>query len=273
LPERVQTLNGSGSLGVTANRRRGKLGFGFAVLVILAFGARQVFAETAATDQRTVLCSLIESTAQHNALPVDFFARLIWQESRFRPEVLGPTTKSGEHAEGIAQFMPRTAAERQVLEPFNPANALPKSGEFLAELRAEFGNLGLAAAAYNAGPQRLRDYLAGLRDLPEETHNYVARITGRPVEAWVIAKDKLYPPAGNERGAMSCQEFLQSVERDQDGLQTPWQTKNVPSWCKALHRPNVSVCGPVHLMAPETKITISLPKRLSRVRLLRASLP
>ena len=62
--------------------------------------------------------------------------------------------------------MPGTAAERGPFEPFNPVEALPKSGEFLAELRDEFGNLGLAAAAYNAGPQRLRDFLAGLRDLP-----------------------------------------------------------------------------------------------------------
>ena len=84
--------------------------------------------------------------------------------------------------------MPGTAMERQLFEPFNPAAALPKSGEFLAELRNEFGNLGLAAAAYNAGPQRLRDYLAGLsHDLPLETRNYVLAITGRPVEDWAAS--------------------------------------------------------------------------------------
>ena len=44
--------------------------------------------------------------------------------------------------------------------------ALPKSAEFLRELRAQFGNLGLAAAAYNAGPQRVQDWLRGKRTLP-----------------------------------------------------------------------------------------------------------
>jgi hypothetical protein len=45
-------------------------------------------------------------------------------------------------------------------------------------------NLGLAAAAYNAGPQRVREFLAGSRDLPLETHNYVQAITGHSVEEW-----------------------------------------------------------------------------------------
>ena len=105
-------------------------------------------------DSRYPICAMIESAAQVNALPLDFFVRLIWQESRFHPDEIGPLTRSGQRALGIAQFMPGTAMERQLFEPFNPAAALPKSGEFLAELRNEFGNLGLAAAAYNAGPQR-----------------------------------------------------------------------------------------------------------------------
>jgi soluble lytic murein transglycosylase-like protein len=43
-------------------------------------------------------------------LPVEFFARLIWQESRLRPDAIGPVTRSGKRAQGIAQFMPATAA-------------------------------------------------------------------------------------------------------------------------------------------------------------------
>ena len=93
-------------------------------------------------------------------------------------------TRSGARALGIAQFMPATAAERHLLEPFNPVEALPKSGKFLADLRAEFGNLGLAAAAYNAGPQRVRKFITGSRGLPRETRNYVLSITGRSVDAW-----------------------------------------------------------------------------------------
>jgi hypothetical protein len=117
-------------------------------------------------------------------LPLEFFARVIWQESRFQPDVVGPRTRSGARAQGIAQFMPRTAAERGLLDPFDPVQALPKSAEFLRELRDQFGNLGLAAAAYNAGPQRVRDWMAGSRTLPAETRNYVLAITGISADAW-----------------------------------------------------------------------------------------
>jgi hypothetical protein len=127
---------------------------------------------------------MIESAARANDLPIDYFARVIWQESHFQPDVVGPRTRNGQRAQGIAQFMPETAAERRLLNPFDPVEALPKSAEFLAELRTQFGNLGLAAAAYNAGPQRLRDFLAGTRTLPAETRNYVRAITGISVEEW-----------------------------------------------------------------------------------------
>jgi Transglycosylase SLT domain len=87
-------------------------------------------------------------------------------------------------AQGIPQFMPATAAERLLLDAFDPAQALPKSAEFLRELRVQFGNLGLAAAAYNAGPQRVRDWLAGKRGLPSETLAYVRSVTGHSAEEW-----------------------------------------------------------------------------------------
>ena len=130
------------------------------------------------------ICEMIESAAHANGLPVNFFVRLIWQESHLRPEEVGPLTRSGERAQGIAQFMPGTAVDRRLFEPFNPAEALPKASEWLAELRDQFGNLGLAAAAYNAGPARVREFISGGRNLPAETRNYVLVITGRSIEYW-----------------------------------------------------------------------------------------
>ena len=130
------------------------------------------------------LCLLLESAARTNELPVEFFARVIWQESRFRSNAVGPVTRNGKRALGIAQFMPGTAAERKLLNPLDPIQALPKSAEFLHEMRREFGNLGLAAAAYNAGPRRVRDWLNGSGAMPSETRNYVLAITGAPVEEW-----------------------------------------------------------------------------------------
>jgi hypothetical protein len=141
--------------------------------------------DTSATaDVRESICLMIESAARSHDLPLEFFARVIWQESRFNSDAVGPRTRSGDKAQGIAQFMPRTAAERGLLDPFDPVQALPKSAEFLRELRDRFGNLGLAAAAYNAGPQRVRDWMAGGRTLPNETRNYVAAITGISVDEW-----------------------------------------------------------------------------------------
>src|SRR5262249_2331441 len=77
-------------------------------------------------DVRESLCLMIESAARAQNLPLEFFARVIWQESRFQPGVVGPRTRSGDRAQGIAQFMPRTAAERGLLDPFDPVQALPK---------------------------------------------------------------------------------------------------------------------------------------------------
>src|SRR5262245_2427167 len=116
---------------------------------------------TGTATKSSSICGLIQSSAAANGLPFEFFAQVIWQESRFRSDAVGPITRSGQRAQGIAQFMPMTASERGLLDPFNPVQALPKSAEFLAELREQFGNLGLAAAAYNAGPRRVQEWLAG----------------------------------------------------------------------------------------------------------------
>jgi len=130
---------------------------------------------------------MVEAAARANELPLEFFARVIWQESRFQVDIVGPVTRNGQRAQGIAQFMPGTASERRLLDPFDPVQALPKSAEFLAELRVQFGNLGLAAAAYNAGPRRVQQWLAGAGSMPQETRSYVIAITGSPIEDWAKA--------------------------------------------------------------------------------------
>jgi soluble lytic murein transglycosylase-like protein len=61
----------------------------------------------------TVQPHALEQSAAENALPVEFFASVIWQESRF-----GAQTVSQEGAEGIAQFMPATASRHGLADPF-----------------------------------------------------------------------------------------------------------------------------------------------------------
>src|SRR5215469_11062033 len=90
------------------------------------------------TGTAEAICLMIESAARANGLPLEFFARVIWQESRFQSDAVGPMTRFGTRAQGIAQFMPGTAADRGLFDPFSPVQALPKAAEFLAELRDQF---------------------------------------------------------------------------------------------------------------------------------------
>ncbi len=125
-------------------------------------------------------CDILNSAASTHGIPPEFFARLIRQESNF-----DPNSVSRAGAQGIAQFMPGTARWRGLSDPFEPTEALYESARWLGELRDQFGNLGLAAAAYNAGPRRIRDCIAGRGQLPRETRAYVRIITGRAAESWV----------------------------------------------------------------------------------------
>lgn len=163
------------------------------------------------SDTREAMCLMIESAARANDLPLEFFARVIWQESRFQADAVGPMTRNGQRAQGIAQFMPGTASERGLLDPFNPVQALPKSAEFLSELRNQFGNLGLAAAAYNAGPRRVQEWLAGTGYMPQETRNYVFAITGSSVDDWAAASRNGKMPA--RAPTSSCRELMALLKR------------------------------------------------------------
>jgi Transglycosylase SLT domain len=135
------------------------------------------------------VCRALEQDAAENELPVEFFARVIWQESRFNARAV-----SNKGAQGIAQFMPATADYRGLVDPFDPIEALKNSARYLRDLKARFGNLGLAAAAYNAGPGRVSAWLTSHRPLPGETRNYVAIITGWTADEWASAT----PPKTSE---------------------------------------------------------------------------
>ena len=138
------------------------------------------------------------------------FVRLIWKESRFNPQAVSP-----KGAQGIAQFMPDTAEERGLDDPFEPKSAIVHSASLLAELRREFGNFGLAAAAYNAGAERVRAWLSGSGGLPGETQNYVQFVTGRAAEEWKLTETEL-PEALKTAGAEvqdSCRKLAPLVVR------------------------------------------------------------
>ena len=145
------------------------------------------------------ICDTLIASAQSNELPIPFFIRLLFQESGFKPDVV---SRAG--AQGIAQFMPETAATVGLDNPFDPMQAIAASARLLRNLVRQFGNLGLAAAAYNAGPRRIQDWLARKGKLPDETQHYVKTITGQPAENWKAAK-AASPPHNVPRQA-PCQE-------------------------------------------------------------------
>ena len=164
----------------------------FVTVVVMCFSMlllREAESEVLPQDASTTFdADLLEAARAHD-LPHQFFARLIWQESRFKPYAVSPAG-----AQGIAQFMPGTAQWRGLADPFNPAEALNESARWLGELRRQFGNLGLAAAAYNAGPGRVSRWLAGRSDLPNETRSYVKIITGESAERWSECTEDIARP-------------------------------------------------------------------------------
>lgn len=124
------------------------------------------------------VCQSIEVQATRHGLDPSFFARLLWQESRFDRNAL-----SHAYAMGIAQFISSTAEKRGLADPFNPAQAIEHSAEYLGELTRRYGNHGMAALAYNGGEKRADGFLEG-RGLMQETVDYVIIITGLRAEDW-----------------------------------------------------------------------------------------
>ena len=78
------------------------------------------------------ICRAVEEDAAANGLPVEFFARVIWQESRFNAQAVSP-----KGAQGIAQFMPRDGGLARLADPFDPIEALKHSASYLHDLREQ----------------------------------------------------------------------------------------------------------------------------------------
>jgi hypothetical protein len=164
------------------------------------------------------ICNALAAAATENNLPTNFFIRLIWQESRFDPGAISPVG-----AQGVAQFMPATANRRGLSNPFESLEAIAEAAKLLRDLRREFGNLGLAAAAYNAGSGRVREWLSGRRALPGETSAYVRIITGYSPEQWAGASAGIGEVQSEK--AVPCREIAGLVARI-----GPPATKPTPVW-------------------------------------------
>ncbi len=167
------------------------------------------------------------------------FVRLIWKESRFNPRAVSP-----KGAQGIAQFMPGTAEERGLDDPFEPKSAIAHSASLLADLGREFGNFGLAAAAYNAGAERVRAWLSRVeRSCRGRRRTMSMFVTGRAAEEWKLAETGLpetLKTAGDEVQD-SCRKLAPLVVRavyeteplTASGAWRPWGAHVSTSFSKA----------------------------------------
>lgn len=126
----------------------------------------------------------ISNIERKYGLPTDLLARLLYQESRYRTDVINGVNRSPAGALGIAQFMPSTAAWLHV-DPLNPQDAINGAGQYLKYLYNRFtGNWQYALMAYNWGEGNVQHWING--DInprtgqpytpPPETQNYFAQI-------------------------------------------------------------------------------------------------
>ncbi len=128
--------------------------------------------------------SLIHAAAQKHGLDENLIARVIAMESNFNPRAI-----SRRQALGLMQLLPQTAARYSVADIFDPAQNIDAGAHYLKDLLTRYrGNLTLALAAYNAGPEMVERY-GGIPPFAE-TQNYVRQITSK------MTREKI-TPSGN----------------------------------------------------------------------------
>jgi hypothetical protein len=112
--------------------------------------------------------TLIDAGARWNVSAALLAAQLM-AESNFNPFAV-----SSAGAEGIAQFMPGTAASYGLVDPFDPVEAIDAQAHLMSDLIHQFGSPELALAAYNAGPAPVE--ACSCVPAISETSAYVTRI-------------------------------------------------------------------------------------------------
>ncbi len=113
-------------------------------------------------------------------VPQSWIRNVIHTESGGQLYINGQLVTSPVGAMGLMQLMPETYQELEAEyglgdDPYNPHDNILAGTAYLREMYDLFGSPGFLAA-YNAGPQRLNEYLTDGRPLPEETTHYVAMI-------------------------------------------------------------------------------------------------
>jgi hypothetical protein len=116
------------------------------------------------------LNELIAGAAARHEIDPDFVASVVKAESRFNPSAVSP-----KGARGLMQLMPGTAASLGVGNAFDPASNVEGGTALLRKLLDQYaGDAQKALAAYNAGPERVKQY-GGVPPF-RETRDYIVRV-------------------------------------------------------------------------------------------------
>jgi soluble lytic murein transglycosylase-like protein len=119
---------------------------------------------------------LFRDSERKHGMPKNLLARVAYQESRFRDDIISGRTISKANAQGIMQLVPRWHPS---VDPLDPSVAIPYAGEYLKRLYKRFGSWSDALAAYNWGEGNLNKWLkGGSTPMPQETKDYVSQIMG-----------------------------------------------------------------------------------------------
>ena len=122
----------------------------------------------------------IRDASSRFTVPQQWIRAVMKQESGGHEYLDGQPIVSGAGAMGLMQLMPATYADLQAQyglgsDPFEPHDNILAGTAYISQMYQKYGAPGFLAA-YNAGPQRLDDYINRGRALPNETVNYVAAI-------------------------------------------------------------------------------------------------
>jgi soluble lytic murein transglycosylase len=126
------------------------------------------YSKTLNTDQYD---SLIKQHSYNHGVDPTLVKAVMKAESNFNPQALSP-----KGAQGLMQLMPDTARHMSVYDPFDPDDNIRGGTRYLRLLDETFqGNLELILAAYNAGPNRVKEHNMNVPPF-EETRNFIKRV-------------------------------------------------------------------------------------------------
>lgn len=138
---------------------------------VVAIEPEEVFASSPANvSSASPYGDLIRAAAARYAVDADLVTSVIAAESNFDPKAV-----SRKNARGLMQLLPDTARRLGVRNVFDPKENIDAGTRYLSQLLQRYdNNLALALAAYNAGPDRVKQY--GRVPPYRETVVYVKRI-------------------------------------------------------------------------------------------------